>query len=170
MKKITFIDIDGVLCDFVGGVHKAFGLSYDYNKYPYSLGEWFWYEEAGLTEEEVNKVCTADFWENLEWMHDGENSLYLIENTRRGDEIYLLSCPMKNPESTTGKIKWINKHMPKYSNSFIITPVNKGILAGPDRTLFDDRDKNVDDFIKNGGEAVLVGRPWNSGYKLKETA
>lgn len=154
---ICFLDIDGVLANFVEGVNRAFGIKYDYATLPRPM-EWDWFKNLGLTIQEVDSICTIDFWAGLRWMHDGREILEMVEN--KFQDIYLLTTCMSNPQSGTGKMLWIERHLKKYSKRVIITAA-KSLLAGPDRVLIDDKNENVDTFEETGGRAILVARPWN---------
>jgi len=162
---IIYLDIDGVLADFIGGVMKAFDLEYDYNKWPGALGPdgWNWFESFGLTFDQVDAECTAKFWAGMEWMHDGCDMFNLVNGGPVG--AHLLTTPMKNPESTTGKLTWIEKYLNnKWRKNAIVTGAPKKLFARPGALLIDDRDKNVEEFRAAGGEAILVPRPWNKLY------
>lgn len=157
---IIFLDMDGVMVDFIGGINKIFDLPKEFPP-PKADGlpQWNWFENYGLTGKQVNYVCNIDFWANLEWMHDGKQILDAVESRFR--DIYLLTTPMPNPGSGTGKMLWVNKHLPRYSKRTIITQTPKSLFAGPDRLLIDDKDSNVAEFVAAGGVGILVPRPWN---------
>ena len=72
---------------------------------------------------------------------------------------------MPNPGSCTGKALWVQSHLPEYSKRFIISTAPKSLLAKPDTLLIDDKDENVEEFVKAGGYGILVNRPWNKGYE-----
>lgn len=154
---IIYLDIDGVLADF----NKAATSLIDVPNPP---SKWHWYEDIPNGFETVNAGCTIDFWANLEWMTDGKEILKLVEQTF--SNIYLLTIPMPNPESYTGKILWVQKHLPQYTKRTIITHVPKKLFANSNAVLIDDRDKNIDEFNKAGGRAILVPRPWNRAYNI----
>lgn len=174
-----FLDIDGVLADFVGGVNKVFGFPAEFPP-PKQDGTpwWNWFESYGFTSEQINDICTINFWANLEWMHDGRQILDVVENhfyptftnhpdpaslkpTYFENQIYLLTTPMPHPGSWTGKMLWVEKHLPQYAKHFIVTQAAKSLLAGPDCLLIDDKDENIDEFVAAGGMGILVPRPWN---------
>lgn len=171
-----FLDIDGVLANFAKGAFEALGLAYSYD-HP-ALRDWHWYNQFKIPFAGLNAVCDIDFWANLEWMHDGEQILDTIEDyfyptftshpgpaslkpTHFENQIYLLTTPMPNPGSGTGKILWVEKHLPQYAKRLITTQVAKSIFAGPDCLLIDDNDENIDKFVAAGGRGILVPRPWN---------
>lgn len=166
---IAFLDIDGVLADFGGGMHKALGLPYDPNHWPYKKGPagWTWYEELGLSFAEFDRLCTFDLWANLRWMPDGIRILNIIERRLFGkDNIRLLTAPMPNVESASGKMAWVKRHMPRYTKQLVITTAPKETFARvPDSILIDDCQDNFERWIAAGGQAQLVPRWWNNCHE-----
>ena len=78
------------------------------------------------------------------------------------DNILIATSPTKDPDCLAGKLEWIHTNLPKWLwRQFSITP-RKHWLAKPGIMLFDDCPDNVQLFRAEGGEAVLVSRPWNS--------
>lgn len=160
-KLIAFVDLDGVLVDFVGGVNKSFNLPTEYPPPKNGLPQWDWFKHYGITGKQVNDICTSDFWANLEWTLDGHEILRTIVEYVGSKNIYLLTCPMPNLESASGKARWVGKYLPFYNDRLIITRAPKQLLAGPNRLLIDDNDSNIEDFIRAGGKGILVPRFWN---------
>lgn len=156
---MIFLDLDGVLVDFVRGMNKALGLSPDL-----VANHWDWFKDAGFSFKEVDNQCTLGFWMNLPWMHDGKDILRLFD----ASESCLATTCMPNRASALGKQLWVKAHMPAYSRRLIIfsckTP-KKLFAASRQCLLVDDKNENVDEFIEAGGSAILVPRPWNRGYK-----
>lgn len=167
MIKTVYLDMDGVLVDFHKGVHIVFDQPYNYQHkslYDYD----FWSDWDGISREQINEKCTTSFWQNLNWMHDGHDILRLITTVVKPEQIYLLTTPMPNPESATGKTLWVEKHMPEYKKRLIITQAPKHMFAKSDTLLIDDKTENVDDFIEAGGYGLLVPRPWNIDYGMAD--
>jgi len=159
MIKTVFLDMDGVLANFRKGVHDAFNKPYDYTTLS---PKWkFWDDWPDVTFEMVNAVCNTSFWWNLEWMHDGCDILRAIEYKFAPAQIYLLTTPMPNLKSADGKMMWVRDQIPAYLNRTIITQAPKHLLARPDTLLIDDKDKNIDGFVKAGEHGILIPRPWN---------
>ena len=156
MIETVYLDMDGVITDFVGEVNERMGIPRD--TIP---SKWAWVEDFGFTLDQVNDWCTIDFWANLGWMPDGRDILRLVTSTFKPEQIYLLTAPMSNPGSYTGKALWVQKHLPEYSKRLIVTPAPKSLFARPDTLLIDDKDGNVEGFINAGGNAILVPRSWN---------
>jgi len=156
MIKTVYCDMDGVLTNFIGEVNECMGIPRDTIS-----TKWDWVEDYGYTLDQVNDWCTIDFWANLEWTPDGHDILRLVTSVFKPEQIYLLTTPMPNPESYTGKALWVQKYLPEYSKRLIVTPVPKSEFAHRDILLIDDRDENIEGFVKAGGNAILVPRPWN---------
>ena len=155
---IVFLDMDGVLVNFGEGTYRAFGIPYDYAT---ASPDWFYYREWGVFDEEFDSVCDRQFFASLRWLHDGKQILDAIEKRFTPDCIYLLTSPMNNPGSPSGKTDWVLRHLPAYRKRLIITQSSKSLFAGPDRLLIDDRDENAAEFVAAGGRGILVPRPWN---------
>jgi len=162
MVNTVFLDCDGVLANFRKGIHDAFGKFYDY---PTLSKKWkFWDDWPDVTFEMVNAVCTIEFWQNLRGMHDSNNILHAVIDKFPVGQIYLLTTPMPNVESATGRWSWIKEYLPEFYKRTIITQAPKHLLARPDTLLIDDKNENVDGFREAGGKALLVPRPWNRAH------
>lgn len=166
--------MDGVLVNFLSGLHKALDAPYQYDPYPYKKNKWDMFDDIKLydgngeklTFKECDDCCTIDFWQNLDWMHDGHDIFRLVTQYFKPEQIYLLTTPMSNPGSATGKTLWVEKHLPEYKKRLIITQAPKSLLARPDTLLIDDKTENVDEFIEAGGYGLLVPRPWNIDFGM----
>ncbi len=166
MIKTIMLDVDGVLANFRKGIHEAFNKPYDY---PTLSKKWiFWDDWPDVTFEMVNVVCTFEFWQHLEWMHDGYNILRMITKKLDTKNIYLLTTPMPNLQSSTGKMLWVRDNLPVYLKRTIITQAPKHLLARPDTLLIDDKDENIDGFVEAGGRGLLVPRPWNRAHSYAD--
>jgi len=170
MIKTVFLDMDDVLADFMRGLHEALNIPYDYFNYPYKKGEWnilgyqIKLQGSIITFDQCNDCCDTLFWQNLEWMHDGYDILTAVEYKYAPAQIYLLTTPMPNVDSPTGKWLWVRDNMSMYYKRTIITQAPKHLLARPDTLLIDDKDENVDGFREAGGKALLIPRPWNRAH------
>jgi 5'(3')-deoxyribonucleotidase len=169
--KTVFLDMDGVLVDFVGGLHRALGLYYNQELYPYKAGCYDMFPAAVAasrgrhTMDSLHRACySAPFWARMKWDRRGREILGICEAC--STDVYLASYPMDHPEAWAGKLWWINENMPAYKTRVMLMTVHKQILARPNTILIDDRDDNVDKFIAAGGEAYLIPQPWNSKYEI----
>lgn len=160
MIKTVYLDMDGILVNFVGAVNKYMGIPKD--TIP---TKWNWVKDYGFTFDDVNSWCDINFWHTLDWTYDGHDIIRLVVSTFKPEQIYLLTTPMPNPGSYTGKALWVQSHLPEYNKRLIVTPVPKSLFATPSILLIDDKDENVEEFVKAGGYGILVNRPWNKGYE-----
>jgi 5'(3')-deoxyribonucleotidase len=156
---ICFLDVDGVLANFNKGAFLALGLEYRPD-HP-ALRRWDWYTYFGISIEGLNAVCDWAFWAGLEWTPDGHEIMELVESTFGRKNVYLLTTPMPNVGSESGKSIWVRRHLPDYLDRLIVSRAPKHIFAGPDRVLIDDNTDNIVHFREGGGQAVPVARPWN---------
>ena len=153
-----FLDMDGVLLDFVSAIHKKFDKEY---RYGVPL-EWEFFEQWSppVAFKDFDAVCDIDFWATLPWMHDGREILREVrKRIEPDDEFYLLTTPMPNPGSWTGKALWVEKNLPEWK--LIVTNAPKRLLASDDAILIDDKDENIQEFVAAGGRGILVPRLWN---------
>lgn len=165
------IDLDEVLADFVGGIHKRLGIPYSRDEWPYEWGPAGWdMSKWGIASmNEINDICDRWFWKRLPRTKDFTRIWQIIMEYSLPRDRYILTRPMENKESAAGKLDWIEHHLGKYYVSkTIITPVDKSFFAAPDRLLLDDCETNVESFRAAGGHAVLVPAPWNSNYKMMD--
>jgi len=163
-EHTIFLDCDGVFSDFVNPILRVLG-------YPF-VGDichsWTWghvmdiFPSLGTSWLEVSKFCTYEFWANLPWTIDGREILKVVWERFRPNETMMLTRPMNNDESYSGKAQWVLCNMPELRYRLVPTHVPKEEFAGDfNHLLIDDSQSNVERFIKAGGSAILVPRPWN---------
>lgn len=164
----AYLDMDGVLVDFVRGMMAAHGC---YR--PLSEVRWGLHEVLGVPEEKLWSVCGHDFWAGLGWTEEGPPLLRSVETLFGVGNVTLLTSVGPQPGGPEGKASWVRKHLPDYVDRLIVADGGRhqftGVLsvggkhelAAPDAILIDDHEGYVDRFIEHGGHAVLVPRPWN---------
>lgn len=167
------LDMDGVLADFVGAMVKAHG-----KEDPYKNGKHkgnFSMEEAWKMPLETfwKPANFVDFWASMKKTPEADDLVSFVEKKFGKENVAILTTQSEHPSSVIGKIKWIDSNYPQFNRRLILTAA-KDFLAHPENTLIDDKTENVDNFIKSGGLAVLMPRPWNrehrkSAFSLKHT-
>lgn len=162
---ICFLDLDGVLADFLGAAFRLHKITLD----PYPPGVWDFFPHAGIAEADFYAPLDESFWAGLPWTQDGRQILAAVEETFGVANVCLLSSPTLHPGSLSGKYRWISEHLPQYQRRFLLGPP-KHLLAQPGTVLVDDSDANVGRFRKEGGEAVLVPRAWNVLHAWRDSA
>ena len=159
-----FVDLDGVLVDFMGGICQAFGVTMDELNSKWKVGDWNCWAALGCDSEDafwqrIDSVPT--FWDNLGWMHDGKDILNACIQDYGEKNVCILSSPPRNPLATAAKVAWVQRELPQFRRRMFIGN-EKFQLAHRGAVLVDDSDKNCDEFRRAGGHVVLVPRRWNS--------
>lgn len=157
-----YIDLDGVLADFFGGVCRL--LDRDPGPPTSDMGlarhfdmddDAFWrrIDDAGHT-----------FWAELEpypWTHE----LLAIAGKIVGSKgfVVIATSPTWHGSSAHGKMEWMDKYVGAGSHfrDFMIG-THKHLLAhSTKQMLIDDRPGQVEKFDEAGGRAILWPMPWN---------
>jgi len=152
---IVYLDMDGVLVDLVGALHKHFGLP----DYPRSTTWNLELLPEGWEKEMQN--LPAKFWADLSafpWAHDLAHAARAI-----GERVVLLTVPC-GPECAEGKAKWATYFgcEVEFCSGF----QHKGEWAKGCRSLLiDDKEENCAAFIHAGGRALLWPAEHNHRYK-----
>lgn len=163
--RFAFLDMDGVLVDFVGGACKAHNRPSPYTSRS-ALGifeiETLW----KITPDEFWKPCnTKEFWLELEKTPEADEIVQFVTKEFGVENTALLTTPSEDPQCVPAKKEWIRRYYPQFQEQMIFTKT-KQFLAGDDRYLFDDRDKNIEGFIKAGGQGIIIPRLWNSRHSF----
>ena len=163
----VYLDCDQVLSDFVAGAARALGFHYPGTQNWPEGWTYDFFKFMDSTREEVNDLCDIDFWANLPWMEDGRDMLNQVLSRFRPDEIIVLTTPMRNSGSYTGKMIWFEKNIPELYSRVVPTAVPKEEFAFDfDRVLIDDCQSNHERFVRAGGACILVPRPWNDNKEI----
>lgn len=159
----VFLDLDGVLVDFINGMCHAHGREHPYNNEE-NFGAYSIEECWGIETSELWKVANEpEFWSSLDWLPDGRE-LYKNVIEAAGAENVTILTSGNHPSAAAGKVQWIHKHLPEVREQYLIGP-QKSVCARSDAVLLDDNDQNVYNFRKAGGHALLVPREWNSKHQ-----
>lgn len=165
MKEQLFLDMDGILADFVTGVSQAHGRPNPYLSDPGALGVWDMEKIWGMSATDLwSPTNNFNFWAGLQKMPDADE-IFALACEKVGEEnIAILTAPSLSGACFTGKRAWIEKNYPSLARKIIFASA-KGFLAGPGKWLIDDRDKNIEEFEAAGGRGILQPRLWNSRWK-----
>lgn len=155
---IVFVDMDGVVADFVGGAK----LLIENNGYKqitdctnYKIESWY-----GLSTKEFWRIIDGEkdwFWSELNRL---DHAIDLINTAKMVGSVYFLTSPSRSPYCFSGKKYWVDHHFPNLSGNLIIAK-DKYLLAGKDRLLIDDSEQKTSDFTAQGGNSILFPQPWN---------
>ena len=158
-----FLDMDGVLSDFVGACEKLFKKKLyakikDFHDVPQILGlseKEFWDNIADFPQ---------SFW--LDYMQPHHwAKLLLIECKKMVRDVFVATSPAEDPSCAKYKMRWIQRELGLTTKEVFITG-SKHLLAASDRILIDDYETNIIKWEENGGIGILFPRPWNKLRKL----
>ena len=145
-SPIIFCDMDGVLADFKTAAVKVNGMSIQkwMNK-PSSQQKW----------ERIKN--TSNFWHNLPWMPGGQALWRYLTKF----DPHILSAYVEesfDPNCIPGKTAWLRRNagMTNRSKINLVRRKEKKLFArkGKPSILIDDYEKNVKEFIANGGKGI----------------
>lgn len=158
MTPVCYLDMDGVLVDFVGGALAIHNMNI-----PHADVRWNFWQQCTETEDEFWSPMGSDFWASLSWTQEGKELLAGVK-ALFGLNVVILTAPCAVAGCAEGKLAWVERELPSFRRRIQIGAA-KEMLAAPSKVLVDDSDANVDKFALAGGATVLVPRPWN---RLKE--
>lgn len=164
MNKIIYLDLDGVLVNFVKGVYEILG-----EKSPI-LGESDMTKWYGLSHnqfwKEINKYGEA-WWADLERLSWADELFDFCQEKFELDNMFFLTSPSRLPGCLSGKLKWIQKHYPQMQRKVIFTP-QKHLCAREGRILIDDTKSKTSKFHEYGGVGLLFPALYNDCWKLAD--
>lgn len=165
--KTTFIDMDGVLVDWIGGAASLFGKDRNEVFQHSSVRHDRIHEAFGIdsvTFRDKLNSAGSDFWANLELLPWAEELLSVAGTNSR---ICILSSPSSSDVngSVDGKIRWLRNYFGSSFRSYLLGG-EKFHSAHPNAVLIDDYEHNTDLFKEHGGHVILVPQPWNSRRHL----
>lgn len=158
---MIFLDLDGVIAN----IGQAVANIYDIKLTPELEAQHgnTLYKLMGLdTKQKLWDVISdiPSFWEDIPpypWCEE------LVDALQSVDEVQILTLsPKADANASTGKVKWVGKHLLK--NKLEVNIVHdKYLLAGPGRVLIDDRENHCIRFREYNGTSILFKQPWNNG-------
>lgn len=148
-----FLDVDGVLADFDAGAKKEFGIDLSEENPPRLP-----YDKLG-----------HDFYGNLPEL---KNAKEVIKMAKFFDPTYYyLTGTVSNSGCYSGKFEWLKRITKKDPRKRLILceSNNKYLLAGKDRILVDDREKNILGWRAAGGIGILYNRKKHASFVAEFT-
>jgi len=150
-----YLDMDGVLADFIDGVLVHFKK----DRKDRTITKEF----SDMATEIQDKSRAGElpgFWENLSVLSEGKK-LYRYVKTLNKDIWVLSSCSRDMKYCFREKHKWIKKHFPKITSEKVIlvaSAKHKSRYAKPGDILIDDFKKNIQRWEQEGGTGI-----WHNG-------
>jgi hypothetical protein len=168
MIRNIYLDQDGVLTNFFEAALHKLNKKYRKDK-PITVSEYIEYGNFDMAA--LFEITNAEFWQCVEgndqyfWdslpAYPWSRNLY--DFLRRFAPVTILSSPSDGLYCVWGKVKWLNEKInPAISTGDCVFTKKKYLLANPESLLIDDLQKNCDEFIAAGGNAVCVPSNWNT--------
>ena len=158
---IVLVDMDGVLCDFLGGVREEWGKQYGSCPVPPTeeFQGWDLYDslpkELHHTLDEV--MATRGLFYHLKPIEGGRKALKEMET--EGYELFLCTTPLdSNPGSGEEKIEWVRKHLGSHFTKKVIFTWDKTLVHAS--LLIDDKPV-IKGLRKPEWEQILFTQPYN---------
>jgi hypothetical protein len=153
-EKILFLDLDGVIVDFIRGVEDRYGV-----KYPYS--------KSGSELYEVMDRYCDEIFSHLPVLPGGE--LFLDLYTKNPGRVKFLTAVPAHWSvdmyfaGRDSKEAWLQQYLPDLDLVWDVYVVGdkdtKKFYAEPNHILVDDHDRTINDWIQAGG----IGYHYPSG-------
>lgn len=150
-KPQLYIDMDGVLADFLGGVTEIYDKTTDnYPKGLYDVETFVDVSRARMWKD-IDDRGEA-FWSTLPPLQSGLNMWLKLEHLNP----IVLTSPSISPACVAGKLQWLQNCFGSSFRDYIFCPAHhKQQLARDNAVLVDDSVKNCEEFVTAGGAAVV---------------
>lgn len=158
MKPSLLLDVDGVICDFIGGMIRSHGWDIT----PDDWTSWSHHHTMGITDK--------TFWEptwRKNWWSDLQPYPGAVEFVRMlasRFEITFASAIHLNWSSGPQLLRWLTEH-----EFFDAVGDHRAYMLGERKSLLngggvllDDYDDNCERFDRAGGRSIVYPQPWNS--------
>ena len=157
----VYLDMDGVLADFFGGIEKLYGVQH-------------WKELTSdktkdLKTEVIKKITGTNFFETLPKFNTADQLIKIVTDFTGG--IYSINTSLRgdNKNSAYYKKVWIGKNLPK-PQEIIVTGRKESYAMNPNKLpniLVDDRPINIQRWTGRGGYGILYQANRDSVDKVK---
>ena len=150
-KPTVYIDMDGVLADFFGGVEKLYGVSH-------------WKELTSdktkdLKAEVINRITGTDFFATLPKFSTADALIDMVKEYT-GGKFSINTSPLRGDNENSGKYKkvWISNNIDK-PDEVVVTGRKEAFAKdkadGTPNILIDDRPINIQRWENAGGHGIL---------------
>ena len=162
MERIALhLDMDGVFTDFISQAHKAFK---DFHLLEGLYPDEITCEYKSKLRTQMKKFIASydGFWSDMPWERNGKELYEFIINNIKHENIHILTAPLSDdPTCHSGKREWIKKNFTDIDG--ILDRMNiddikwnyVDFAPAKYKILIDDRPKNINNWIANGGIGIL---------------
>ena len=163
-KPTVYLDMDGVLADFFGGVEKMYGVQH-------------WKQLTNdktkdLKAEVINRITGTDFFATLPKFQSADALIDMIKKFT-GGKFSINTSPLRGDHENSAKYKkiWISNNI-EQPDEIVVTgrkeSYAKDKASGTPNILIDDRPVNIELWQGAGGYGILYQANRDSLTKVKE--
>ena len=163
-KPTVYLDMDGVLADFFGGVEKMYGVEH-------------WKELTNdktkdLKKEVIDRITGTDFFATLPKFPTADALIDMVQKFT-GGKFSINTSPLRGDHENSGKYKklWIQNNI-EQPDEIIVTGRKESYAtdkaSGTPNILIDDRPVNVQKWQAAGGYGILYQANRDSLSKVQE--
>ena len=163
-KPTVYLDMDGVLADFFGGVEKMYGVEH-------------WKQLTNdktkdLKKEVIDRITGTDFFATLPKFDSADQLISMVKEFT-GGTYSINTSPLRGDHENSGKYKrvWINNNIERPAE-IIVTgrkeSYAKDKASGTPNILIDDRPVNIQRWQAAGGYGILYQANRDSLDKVKK--
>jgi len=163
-KPTVYLDMDGVLADFFGGVEKMYGVQH-------------WKELTSdktkdLKTEVINRITGTDFFATLPKFDNADELISMVKEFTGGN-FSINTSPLRGDHENSTKYKklWISNNI-QQPDEIIVTgrkeSYAKNKASGTPNILIDDRPVNIQRWQGAGGYGILYQANRDSLTKVKQ--
>ena len=163
-KPIVYIDMDGVIADFFGGVEKLYGVGH-------------WKElnadnKLDLKQEVINRISGTDFFATLPKFESSGELISMVKEFTGGN-FSINTSPLRGDHENSAKYKklWIQNNI-EQPDEIVVTgrkeSYAKDKASGTPNILIDDRPVNIQRWQGAGGYGILYQANRDSLTKVKQ--
>lgn len=149
VKPTVYLDMDGVIADFFGGVERLYGV--DHWKQLTSD------KTKDLKQEVIDRIAGTDFFAHLPKFSTADTLIEMIKKFT-GGQYSILTSPLRGDNENSGYYKkiWIGKNIVK-PDEIIVTGRKESwaMKNGVSNILIDDRPINIEKWQSKGGYGIL---------------
>jgi hypothetical protein len=163
-KPTVYLDMDGVLADFFGGVEKMYGV--DHWKQLTSD------KTKDLKKEVIDRITGTDFFATLPKFDSADELINMVKKFT-GGKFSINTSPLRGDNENYGKYKkvWISNNI-EQPDEIVVTgrkeSYAKDKASGTPNILIDDRPVNIQRWQDAGGYGILYQANRDSLTKVKK--
>ena len=160
------LDMDGVIADFhtqaIGVLNTWLEKRYTTEMYVNECVGWDMWRPYGIDCDTFVRLIdeTPNFWIDIP-PYPWAKELYDYCMEIGEGNVTICTTPFHDPACSSQKQEWLSKHLGINSSSVMLGS-RKYLMAKPGNVLVDDYNKNINRFIKEGGDGALVPSSWNT--------